>query len=42
MQWLRVEGYYVVLKEDNEFAINGKQKGSVREERPMQFLARES
>ena len=31
-QWLRVAGDYVVLKEDKEFATNGKQKGSVREE----------
>ena len=31
-QWLRVTGDYVVLKGDKEFAINGKQKGSVREE----------
>ena len=31
-QWLRVAGDYLVLKEDKEFAISGKQKDSVREE----------
>ena len=32
VQWLRVAGDYVVSKRDKEFASNGKQKGSVREE----------
>ena len=32
VQWLRVAGDKVVLKEDKEFAISGKQKDSVREE----------
>ena len=32
MQWLRVTGVNVVLKEDYEFVLNGKQKDSVREE----------
>ena len=32
VQWLRVAGVNVVLKEDQENAINGKQKDSVREE----------
>ena len=31
-QWLRIAGVNVVLKEDKEFAISGKHKGSVREE----------
>ena len=31
-RWLRVAGDSVVLKEDKEFAINGKQNDSVREE----------
>ena len=31
-QWLRIAGVNVVLKEDKENAINGKQKDSVREE----------
>ena len=31
-QWLRVARDQVVLKEDKEFAFNGKQKGSVQEE----------
>ena len=31
-QWLRIEGFNVVLKEDKENAVTGKQKGSVREE----------
>ena len=31
-QWLRVAGDKVVLKEEKEFAISGKQKNSVREE----------
>ena len=31
-QWLRVAGDWVVLIEEKEFAISGKQKGSVREE----------
>ena len=30
--WFRVAGDEVVLKSDKEFAVNGKQKGSVREE----------
>ena len=30
--WLQIAGVNVVLKEDQEFAINGKQKGCVREE----------
>ena len=32
VQWLLVAGDQVVLKKDKEFAINGKQKGSVQEE----------
>ena len=32
MQWLRVAGDQVVLKDDKEFALNGMQKGSVRED----------
>ena len=31
-QWLRIAGVNVVLNEDKENAINGKQKDSVREE----------
>ena len=31
-QWFRIAGINVVLKEDKEFAVNGKQKASVREE----------
>ena len=31
-QWLRIVGVNVVLNEDKENAINGKQKDSVREE----------
>ena len=31
-QWLRIAGVSVVLKEDKENAINGKQKDSFREE----------
>ena len=31
-QWLRIAGVNVVLKEDQENAVNGKQKDSVREE----------
>ena len=32
VQWLRIAGVNVVLKEDKENAINGKHKHSVREE----------
>ena len=32
VQWSRVEWFSVVLIEDKEFAVNGKRKGSVREE----------
>ena len=31
-QWLQIAGVNVVLREDQENAINGKQKDSVREE----------
>ena len=31
-QWSRIAGVNVVLKEDKEFAVGGKQKDSVREE----------
>ena len=36
-QWLRIARVNVVLKEDKEFAINGKRKGSVREEDKCSF-----
>ena len=31
-QWLRIAWFNVVLKEDQENAINGEQKGTVRKE----------
>ena len=39
-QWLRVTGDQVVLKEKKEFAVSGRQKGSVQR-KPMQCPARE-
>ena len=36
-QWLRVAQVNVVLKEDKEFATNGKQMGSAREETSVFF-----